>query len=101
MGVGYYCSSCESLDHKKEKKGKVDGCMYLCKMKTKEAKKDVYVNPTDKKCDKYKKTWDRDKWDNNELYAKGEKWDDNDTPSSTYLIILVLIIVFAIIFNLF
>lgn len=96
-----YCCSCDFLDVKKEKKGKVSGSKFLCKKKTKEKKKDTYVNPTDVACEKHDKTWNRNVFQNQDIYNKGKHYDDNDTPISSYVIVLVLLIIFGLIFGVF
>lgn len=96
-----YCADCDFLDTKKEKKGKVSGSMFLCKKQTKAKKKDVYVNPRDNRCDNFEVTWKRNTFDRQRIYDKGKYWNDNDTPISTYLIILILLIVAGLILGVF
>ena len=88
------CNSCAYLKSSNKKHGKVDGCLYYC------ACKKTYVNATSKSCDNYKSAY-RDSYTLNEIYRNSDDFYDDDTPVSTYLVILIIMIITGLILGVF
>lgn len=87
------CNSCDYLDPKAKKPGKVGGCLYFCNNKKN------YVNASKDYCENYKEIF-RDSIENNEIYDNSKNYDDN-TPLGSYLFILLLIIIIGLVCMIF
>jgi len=82
------CSSCKYLKENDKKEGKQLGCKYYCtKMKT-------YVNGNGC-CNEYSEDYGRNVLKRDEIYREGTK------EISTYIFILIILIISGLIFNVF
>lgn len=90
-----FCCSCSNLDTKKKSAGKVNGNLYYCKkMKT-------YVNASKTGCEKFEKASGRKSWETDELYKDGKLYDNDTTPISLYLFLMVILIILGLILGVF
>ena len=83
------CSSCSNLDESKKKKGAVSGAKYYCK------KLKTYVGG-DFECEKYEKSYMRKNFTCDDIYNEGRQFYDDDKPTSHYVIILIVILLFGL-----
>ena len=86
------CCQCKCLSENDRKEGKCSGALYYCKEKKK------YVNGNGA-CDEFTKDYGRSSYITNEIYDDGRKFYDDDKDPGTYLIILIILIIMAIIVN--
>lgn len=89
------CSGCRFLDTKKKKEGKVNGAVYFC------SKQKKFINGANDACDSYKVDPFRKAYERDEIYKDGKKFYDDDRPLSSYIFILIIIILLAIILKIF
>lgn len=89
------CSSCKNLNEKKKKNGSASGAMYYCE-KTKK-----FVYGCDNACNHYEINKSRNDTICEEIYKNGKLFSDDQTPVSVYVIILIILVILAVIFNLF
>lgn len=89
------CYNCEHLKTSDKKEGTVNGCLYYC-IKIKK-----YVNGADEGCELYSKDILRKTYESDEIYKDGEKYFNDSTPFATYLVIAVVLVIIAIIVNVF
>ena len=88
------CSSCKYLKENDKKEGKQLGCKYYCtKMKT-------YVNGNGC-CNEYSEDYGRCTYKRDEIYRDGIKYSNDTTEISTYIFILIILIISGLIFNVF
>lgn len=89
------CHRCQYLKVKDKKDGKSGGSVYLCS-KTKK-----YVNGATDVCDKFSKDPCRKAYESDEIYENGKKFSNETRDPSTYLVIAIILIIIAIIVNVF
>lgn len=88
------CSSCKYLKENDKKEGKQLGCKYYCtKMKK-------YVNGNGC-CNEYSEDYGRCTYKRDEIYRDGIKYSNDTTEISTYIFILIILIISGLIFNVF
>ena len=88
------CNSCRNLDPEAKKPGKTSGAQYFCKVKN------TYVDATSNACENYEDGF-RNNDENNKIYKDSKEFNDNSTSIGSYLFILALLIIFALIYSLF
>lgn len=93
--MAHLCCSCDNLDPKKKKPGKLNGNLYYCK------KVKNYVNPTSSECEKFQKAYKRKNYEIDEIYHEGKIYSNDGTPMGLYVVLLVVLIILAIIVNIF
>ena len=90
-----YCSDCENLKTDKKKEGSIRGCMYYCK------KLDKMV-PGNFSCDKFVKSYSRKNDEMQKIYTEGRIFSDKAKGDPVALaIVLVILVILAIVFNIF
>lgn len=87
------CSSCKHLIEGKKCDGSVSGACYYC------CKANNYVNGSDNKCEKYELSYGRSNYTCDKIYNEGIEYHNDNKPVSFYMIILIIFIIIAIIFN--
>lgn len=94
--MSHLCCSCDNLDTKKSSAGKVNGKLYYCK------KLKTFVNTSKlKDCDNYKKAFKRKSWETDEIYKEGKSYDNDTTPISVYIILLLILIILGLFLGVF
>ena len=88
------CSSCGYLETSKKKNGGCSGCIYYC------SKNKSYVNGSNGSCNNYKSSY-RTNYECNKIYDDGKYYCNDTTPVWFYLVILITLIIFELIFNVF
>ena len=88
------CSSCKYLKENDKKCGKQLGCIYYC------SKMKKYVNGNSC-CNEYSEDCSRNTYKRNEIYRDGIKFSNDTTEVTTYIFILIVLIVLGLIFNVF
>ena len=76
-----YCADCSNLDLKEQK---IAG-IYKCK-KNKE-----YVTTCNYACEKFEENYSKTWYEKQKLYDEGKKISTNDTPTSFYVVLLIII----------
>lgn len=89
------CYNCKFLKASDKKDGAVTGSVYLC------TKIKKYVNGASDGCDKYYKDYTRKTYEGDEIYNNGKYYYNDSTPVSTCLFIAVVLLILAIIINIF
>ena len=87
------CSSCKYLEEDKRNEGAVSGCCYYC------SKVNSYVNGSNNSCENYEKSYSRSTYTCNKIYEEGESYYNDSTSNLFYLVILIVLIIFALIVN--
>ena len=88
------CSSCKYLNENKKSKGAVSGCCYYC------SKCKDYVNGSNSSCDNYE-TSGRSSYICGKIYEEGEGYYNDLTSNFVYLVVLLVMVILAIIVNIF
>ena len=89
------CYNCQYLKSENKKDGAINGCVYYC------SKIKKYVNGADDGCELYSKDVLRKTYECDEIYNNGRKYINDSTSFSTYLVIAIILIIIAIIVNVF
>jgi len=87
------CSSCKYLKENDKCCAKVSGACYYC------SKVNSYVNGSGNKCEEYELNYGRSNYICNEIYNDGESYYNDSIQNSVYLFLLIILIIFAIVFN--
>lgn len=93
--MSHFCCSCGNLDPKKKAPGKENGNLYFCK------KVKTYVSGSSTSCDNFTKADGRKSWQTDEIYKDGKLYSNSTAPVGLYLIILIVLIIAAILINIF
>lgn len=89
------CYSCKYLKYEDKKDGAVNGSVYYC------TKIKRYVNGASEGCESYYKDYARKTYEKNEIYNNGRNYYNDSTPTSTYLVILIILLIISFIVNFF
>ncbi len=89
------CYNCKYLKYEDKKDGALNGCVYYC------TKLNKYVNGAADACDNYSKDYSRKTHEKDEIYNNGRNYNNDATPTSVYLFILIIMLIFAFIVNVF
>lgn len=90
------CYDCKYLNANDKKYGNTNGCLYYC------VKCEKYVNGACNGCDAYAKDFERDTYENNEIYNNGRHYYNGSKLSlSVRIIFVIILIILAIIVNMF
>ena len=87
------CSSCSNLKEKDKKEGEC-GAVYLC------SKKKTYVKGN-MCCEDYKEDIMRRTSKRDEIYREGEHYSNDKTSVSTYLFVLVFLVILGLVLGVF
>lgn len=93
--MSHFCCSCGNLDPKKKSPGKENGNLYFCK------KLKTYVSGSSTDCGNFTKADGRKNWETDEIYKDGKLYSNSTAPVSLYLAGAIILIILAIIINLF
>jgi hypothetical protein len=89
------CYNCKYLKISDKKDGALNGSVYYCtKMKK-------YVSGTSNGCDSFYKDYSRKTYESDEIYRNGIHYSDDTTPIGTYLVLVIILGIMAIIVNVF
>jgi hypothetical protein len=86
------CSSCKYLKENNKSEGAVSGCCYYC------SKIGSYVNGANNECNYFEKSY-RSNYLCNKIFEDGEHYYNDFRTSESYLIILFVLLILAIICN--
>lgn len=89
------CYNCSYLKYEDRKDGVVNGSVYYC------VKIKKYVNGASDCCDSYYKDYTRKTYEKDEIYTNGRNYCNDSTSNSTYLFILVVLLLISFIVKLF
>lgn len=89
------CCNCKYLKVDDKKEGALNGSIYYS------TKLKKYVNGADDGCDDYYKDYGRKTYESNEIYRNGVHYSNDTTSIGTYLVIVIILFIIAVIVNVF
>lgn len=89
------CYNCKYLKEDDRKDGCVNGSLYYC------TKIKKYVSGASDGCDSYYKDYSRKTYESDEIYRNGVHYSNDTTSNGTYLLLAIILIIIAVIVNIF
>lgn len=88
------CVNCKYLDINNKKEGKVNGCLYYCKLRQE------YVYGCDGTCEKFENER-RDSKVIEKIYQEGKEYDDINASPEALLIIIIILVIMGMVMGVF